>query len=149
MNKICITCDAHMPQKRIELGFKDCVKCSNVESYGFVNIINHKTGNTVQPMPKKQADAINKFGDRKRFGTVLKGGSKSDTYNPKKTYFAPSLVQIGSPQLFEKIGEEAMYLLENNGFDTASLYLDKEVEKYNISSSQAFQLRQIMQVFAQ
>jgi len=47
------------------------------------------------------------------------------------------------------VGEEAMYLLENNGFDTASLYIDKEVEKYNISSSQAFRLRQILQVFAQ
>jgi hypothetical protein len=147
--KLCSKCDVEIPLKRVKMGYLDCVKCSDVESYGFVNIINHKTGNTVQPMPKKQADAINKFGDRKRFGTVLKGGSKSYTYNPKKTYSAPSLAQIGSPKLFEKVGEEAMYLLENNGFDTASLYIDKEVEKYNISSSQAFRLRQILQVFAQ
>ena len=105
--KLCSKCDVELPLKRVQLGYVDCVKCSDVESYGFVNIINHKT------------------------------------------YSAPSLAQIGSPKLFEKVGEEAMYLLENNGFDTASLYIDKEVEKYNISSSQAFRLRQIMQVFAQ
>jgi hypothetical protein len=46
------------------------------------------------------------------------------------------------------VGEEAMFLLENNGFDTASLYIDKEVKNYSISGSQAFQLRQIMQAFA-
>ena len=79
--KLCSKCDVEIPLKRAKMGYLDCVKCSDVESYGFVNIINHKTGNTVQPMPKKQADIINKFGDRKRFGTVLKGGSKNDTYN--------------------------------------------------------------------
>ena len=79
---------------------------------------------------------------------MLKGGSKSDTYNPKNIKFGASLVQIGSPKMFEKVGEEAMFLLENNGFDTASLYIDKEVKNYSISGSQAFQLRQIMQAFA-
>ncbi len=146
--KTCSKCDAEIPLKRVQLGYLECVNCSDTESYGFVNIINHKTGNTVQPMPKKQADIINKFGDRKRFGTVLKGGSKSDTYNPKNIKFGASLVQIGSPKMFEKVGEEAMFLLETNGFDTASLYIDKEVKNYSISGSQAFQLRQIMQAFA-
>ena len=145
--KACNTCGSKMPEKRVELGYSDCVKCSTTESYGFVNIINHKTGNTVQPMPKDQADAINKIGDRKRFGTVLRGGSKSDTYNPKNIKFGASLVQIGSPKLFEKVGEEAMFLLETSGFDTASSYIEKEVKNYNISGSQAFQLRQIMQTF--
>lgn len=144
--KVCKICGSKMPEKRVELGYSECVTCSTTDSYGFVNIVNHKTGNTVQPMPKEQAQAINKIGERKRFGTVLKGGSKSDTYNPKRTKYKPSTVVIGSEKLFEKVGQEALYLLETKGFDTASLYVDKEVKDYIISGSQAFQLRQIMRV---
>lgn len=142
--KTCKNCGSKMPEKRIELGYSSCVECSTTSAYGFVNIVNHKTGNTVQPMPKDQAAAINKMGDRKRFGTVLKGGSKSDSYKPKHTKYKPSLSAVGSPKLFEKVGEEAMYLCETKGFDTASLYVDKEVRDYNISKSQAFQIKQIM-----
>jgi hypothetical protein len=146
MDKICTECGNNIPQKRTELGYKTCVNCSTTDSYGFVNIVNHKTGNTVQPMPKEQAQAINKIGERKRFGTVLKGGSKNDSYNPKHTKHKVSTVVIGSEKLFEKVGEEALYLCETKGFDTASLYIDKEVKDYVISGSQAFQLRQIMRV---
>ena len=56
------------------------------------------------------------------------------------------MVIIGSEKLFERVGEEALYLCETKGFDTASLYVDKEVKDYVISGSQAFQLRQIMRV---
>jgi len=146
MDKICTECGNDIPQKRTELGYKTCVNCSTTDSYGFVNIVNHKTGNTVQTMPKEQAEAINKIGERKRFGTVLKGGSKSDSYNPKHTKHKVSMATIGSEKLFERVGEEALYLCETKGFDTASLYVDKEVKDYVISGSQAFQLRQIMRV---
>jgi hypothetical protein len=144
--KVCKSCGSKMPEKRVQLGYSECTKCSTTESYGFVNIINHKTGNTVQPMPKKQADAINKIGERKRFGTVLKGGSKTNTYNPKNIKFGASLVQIGSPQSFEKVGVEAQYLCETKGFDTASLYVDKEVKDYTISATQAFQIKQLLRI---
>ena len=142
--KPCKNCGSEMPEKRIELGYSSCVSCSNVETYGFVNIINHKTGNTVQPMPKDQAAAINRMGDRKRFGTVLKGGSKSDAYNPKNTKYKVSTLVIGSPKLFEKVGEEAMYLFETKGIDLAAAYIDKEVKDFIINKAQAFQLKQIL-----
>lgn len=146
--RACSKCNAEIPLKRVQLGYLECVNCSDTESYGFVNIINHKTGNTVQPMPKKQADIINKFGDRKRFGTVLKGGSKSDTYNPKNIKFGASNTFIGSKESFDKVGSEALYLLETVGVETASLYVNKQVSDYIISGSQAFQLRQILQEFS-
>jgi len=146
MSKTCINCGVQIPHKRVELGFKDCVECSSVETYGFVNIINHKTGNTVQPMPKTQADAINKIGERKRFGTVLRGGSKTNTYNPKRTKHGVSNNFIGTKQLFDKVGTEAMYLLEYQGISSALLYIEKQTKEYVINASQAFQLRQILQV---
>lgn len=97
-------------------------------------------------MPKDQAAAINKIGDRKRFGTVLRGGSKTNTYNPKRTKYAVPNNFIGSKQLFDKVGTEAMYLLEYQGISSALLYIEKQTKEYVINASQAFQLRQILQV---
>jgi hypothetical protein len=37
-----------------------------------VQIVNHKTGNEVQFLPKSQADAINKMAKRKGYGTCLR-----------------------------------------------------------------------------
>jgi hypothetical protein len=142
----CKHCGNSVPVKRVQLGYTDCVSCSDVETYGYVNIINHKTGNEIQPLPKSQAAAINKIGDRKRFGTVLKGGSKSNTYNPKNTKYGCSTSFIGSEKLFEKVGIEAMTLLDERGLEAAIAYVGREVKELSISGSQAFQLRQILQV---
>jgi hypothetical protein len=110
-----------------------------------VNIINHKTGNTVQPLPKEQAAAINKIGDRKRFGTVLKGGSKSSTYNPGKDIkVGASSSFVGTPELFNQVGEQAMKLLDTKGLDTAVAYVDKEVRCYSINAIQAFKIKTVL-----
>ena len=144
----CNNCGGTVPSKRAELGYKICVSCSDVERYGFVNIINHKTGNTVQPMPKSQADAINKIGDRKRFGTVLKGGSKSTTYNPKNAHGKVSTAVIGSEKFFEQVGKEALFLLEKKSYDEAISYVEKEMKNFTISRQQGFKIRQVLDVFS-
>jgi hypothetical protein len=99
-------------------------------------------------MPKSQADAINKIGDRKRFGTVLKGGSKSNTYNPKKVEGKVSTAVIGCEAFFDQVGKEALYLLEKKSYDEAIAYVEKEVKNFNISQRQGFQIRQILAVFS-
>lgn len=141
----CKNCNSSIPSARVKLGFKVCVSCSDVETYGCVNIINHKTGNTVQPLPKAQAAAINKIGDRKRFGTVLKGGSKSSTYNPGKDIkVGASSSFVGTPELFNQVGEQAMKLLDTKGLDIAVQYIEKEVRNYSINVNQAFKIKQIL-----
>lgn len=141
----CKNCNASIPSARVNLGFKVCVNCSDVETYGCVNIINHKTGNTIQPMSKSQAAAINKIGDRKRFGTVLKGGSKSTAYNPgKNVVITGSNAFIGSPQLFEEVGSKAMSILETKGLDSAIQYVDKEVRNFTINPGQAFKIKRVL-----
>lgn len=147
--KVCKSCGSNMPQKRVELGYSECVKCSDVETYGFVNIINHKTGNTVQPLPRSQAQAINKIGDRKRFGTVLKGGSKSTAYNPKKTKHKVPTAFIGSEFSFDLVGKKALQLLEEKGLDSALSLVDKEVKDYTISALQAVQIRKVLHTFSE
>jgi len=71
MSSICKCGDAIHPV-RIKLNYPTCVKCSTTEPYGAVQIVNHKTGNEYQFLPKSQADAINKMGERKGYGTCLR-----------------------------------------------------------------------------
>jgi hypothetical protein len=142
--KHCKQCGVTIPLKRTQLGYSDCVTCSNVEPYGSVNIINHKTGNTVQPMPLSQAKAINKMGDRKRFGTILKGGSKNNNYNPKNVKHQVPTVFVGSEASYNQVGEESTYLLEEKGYDFAIQYIDNAVNKYIINKSQGLKIKRVL-----
>lgn len=65
----CIKCDADMPKLRLtKYGFKKCVNCSNVEKLGGIPITNHKTGNTIQIVPKSVADNAIKLSARQGYG---------------------------------------------------------------------------------
>ena len=65
-------CKDIIPQGRVRLGFKVCVKCSTVERYGCAPIINHKTGNTIQIMSSSDAARIARLTRRRGYGTMLK-----------------------------------------------------------------------------
>ena len=71
-NNMKCKCKRNIPQARVDLGYKTCVTCSTVEPYGCVSITYHKTGNTIQIMPKEQAKRIRKLGARRGYGTCLK-----------------------------------------------------------------------------
>lgn len=139
----CKKCAKKLPARRHQLGFRECVTCSEVETYGCVDIVYHKTGNTVQVMSKEQAAAINKH-SRKRFGTVLKAGSKSTTYNPKNIKYGCSTAFIGSQESYDKVGTEMMLLLDSKGYETASAYVDKKVKEYIINANQSFKLKKLL-----
>lgn len=147
--KLCKSCRCEIPQKRADLGYVECVQCSTTEKYGFVNIINHKTGNTIQTMKKEQADAINKIGDRKRFGTVLRSGSKSTTYNPKNIkHGGCSVYHYGSEAMFNSVGERAMIALETKGLKDALAIVQKRLTESVIDKFQASKLRQMLTYLA-
>lgn len=138
----CISCNTELPNVRISLGYKECTSCSTIDSYGCVDIVYHKTGNTVQVMSKEAAASVNKH-KRRGFGTMLKGGSKTSTYSPKNTKFGASTTVIGNEVTFNKVGEECMKLLESNGIDSVFSYIDKAVRNYEINVNQAFKLKRI------
>ena len=65
----CIKCGGDMPILRLEkYGYRNCVKCSNVQRVGGVPITNHKTGNTIQVVDKSTADNIIRLSQRKGYG---------------------------------------------------------------------------------
>ena len=50
---------------RLELGYKNCVSCSNTKTYSYVPIITHKTGNTIQIVSQEVSASVHKAWRRK------------------------------------------------------------------------------------
>ena len=73
-NNRCMKCKCKniIPQARLDLGYTSCVSCSKTEPYGCISLIYHKTGNTIQILPKAQAKRIRKLTERRGYGTMLK-----------------------------------------------------------------------------
>ena len=148
----CKGCDKEIPQKRIELGFKKCVNCSDTEKYGVVDVVYHKTGNTVEITDAKTAEAINKASRRSGYGVMrgmTKGGSKmSSAYNPKgksKSGNCVSMAFVGNEITFNKIGERAMLFFEVDGIDSALEVIEKAFNNTEINVSQRNKLRQVFE----
>lgn len=146
----CKNCDKDIPQKRIELGFKKCVNCSDTEKYGVVDVVYHKTGNTVEIMDAKSAEAINKAAKRSGYGVMrgmTKGGSKSiSTYNPngKNKSAGASTSFVGNEIGFNKVGEKAMLFFEIAGIDSAFEVIEKAFKNMEIN---LYQRNKLFQVF--
>jgi hypothetical protein len=146
----CKNCDKDIPQKRIELGFKKCVNCSDTEKYGVVDVVHHKTGNTVEIMDAKSAEAINKASKRSGYGVMrgmTKGGSKSvSSYNPngKNKGTGASTSFVGNEISFDKVGEKAMLFFEVDGINSAFEVIEKAFKNMEIN---LYQRNKLFQVF--
>lgn len=71
MNKVkCKSCDSDMPRARFELGYKVCTRCSKVEPYGHVHIVEGKTADTIQILPGKVAERANRYAQRTPSGVM-------------------------------------------------------------------------------
>jgi len=144
----CKSCLKSLPTKRIELGYKHCTECSTTEVYGTIDIVYHKTGNTVQHVSKETADHINKISKRPGFGSSLgrlgKGGYKefSRTIN-----VGASTAFVGNDKMFERIGEEAMFKLELLGLDKALDYIKRKHESIALTSDQYNKLKEVLTSF--
>lgn len=58
-------CGNEMHPVRIELGYKSCVNCSTIQTYSYIPIIEHKTGNTIQIVSQELSAAVHKSWRRK------------------------------------------------------------------------------------
>ena len=58
-------CTNTIPQVRLQLGYKTCVNCSEIEQYSYVPIITHKTGNTIQIVSQSLSALVHKSWRRK------------------------------------------------------------------------------------
>ena len=147
----CKGCYKDIPQKRLELGFKKCVNCSDTEKYGVIDVVYHKTGNTVEITDAKTAEAVNKASKRSGYGVMrgmTKGGSKSiSNYNPKGKLRenCVSLSFVGNEVTFNKVGEKAMLFFEIDGIESALEIIEKSFNNTEINISQSNKLRQVFE----
>lgn len=148
---ICKECKNQIPIQRIKLGFKHCTECSTESAYGTVGITYHKTGNTLQHVDKKTADNINKASRRNTYGSNLgsikSGGHKE--FSGKLDSSGASLAFVGSKQMFERIGNEAMFKLDLLGLDKALNYIKRKHESASLTFTQYNQLKEILSSFSQ
>ena len=58
-------CGTTVHPVRINLGYKTCVQCSTTQTYSYVPIIEHKTGNTIQIVSQEVSASVHRAWRRK------------------------------------------------------------------------------------
>lgn len=142
-------CGDKIPEKRLELGYKECVKCSTVEPVGCVDVVYHKTGNTIEITDRETAERMRKLSRRNSRGILvgMKPGPKSMAYKPSGKINGQRLLDravIANPEQFEKDGAQALEIAEYEGVDAAMKWLQKRVEDLWLTPVQMGKIRQIL-----
>jgi hypothetical protein len=135
-------CDIEIPQARVALGYRVCVECSQEQPVSCVDIIYHKTGNTIQQCTKEHADAIRKASRRSGFGAAagMRGGSDP---KPKITLTSrpmPALARMVTLQDIDVIGREVLCVLETEGETAMLKFLDQAVTTFRCTARHARQI---------
>jgi hypothetical protein len=145
----CKKCGILIPHERLKIipNAKECISCSSVEAVGCVDMVYHKTGNTIQVLPKEQADKINKLAKRTTFGAMasLKGGSGSS--ENKKLKGTTSVIRKSSKQDFELAGNSMMYWLDLGFPKKAKNVIEISFQSRLINQTQKRRLVEIFNYF--
>jgi len=151
----CKNCLNDINPKRLELGYKICIDCSNEPKWSSVPVINHKTGNEIQIVkdPEVAAEFMAKTA-RVGFGTMrgISGGYKPrKAVPPQKPKEIPDKIpsdrEVGRkslPHEFEKVGEEVMEILETRGIELATQHIQTALEEKRIFGIHAKKLNEIL-----
>ena len=135
-------CNKIIPKARLDLGYTECVECSTVEKLGCIDTINHKTGNTIQVMSRRDANQASKLTKRAGFGTlraITKGSSQRKT---KYQYDGCSTSQVGSKELYEHVGKTYIDYLDVDK-SIAERYLTRSLDNFEISQLQYNKIKQL------
>jgi hypothetical protein len=112
-------CEQEIPAARVNLGYRVCVQCSQEQAVSCVDIIYHKTGNTIQQCTKEQAEAIRKVSRRSGFGASAGMRAGSDP-KPKVTLTRramPARARIATPMELDAIGRDIMSIIDSEGVE--------------------------------
>lgn len=143
----CKSCNTKIPEGRRSLGYTVCVECSDVEKYGCVPIVNHKTGNTIQVMSQDQAEKINKLSARSGFGIIRSLRSGKSANQKTRIENGCSLSYVGSEAAYNKVGEKCMLWVELEQWDKIDQTLTKAKDNLEISNRQYQKLSKLMSQF--
>lgn len=146
----CTKCSQKIPKQRLDAvpGTRVCVNCSEEQAKGAVDIVYHKTGNTIQIMDKEDADAINKAARRTGFGSLraMRGGSGGST-GKVELGARGTIPRMPTQQDFEKAGEKMMELIEWKDREEIIEFLDNKLKCRAISGTHYRKLVAILDQF--
>ena len=149
MNNNCVKCDATMPDERVHLGYKECVKCSEVEPYSAHIVYAHKTGAYVQPVSQETKNNLDRL-DRR---AVKVGGKMSAPTNVKEwTMPEPKPVKEPKPQRkvyynqvsFNDSFKQTIDTYKKKGYVVTINYLKQLFKKNKITMSTRNQLVNVL-----
>jgi hypothetical protein len=81
--KIC-NCGDEIPEKRLQLGYITCVRCSTTEKFSGNLVVHHKTGNEYEVIRNPETAREVRRMTRAGFGARRKGGKFTETVIVKK-----------------------------------------------------------------
>lgn len=132
-------CTKEIPTGRYELGYKTCVECSTESARACIDIIYHKTGNTIQQCSTEQAAAIRRVSRRSGFGAsagMRAGGERAMKVQLTRRPM-PALARIATQEELDEIGSEYITLLETISKTAADKLLSMKVAGFAITQTQA------------
>lgn len=137
-------CGKLIHPKRVEMGYRVCVECSTEQPWSAVQVVYHKTGNTIEVVKDPEVAALaTAMSQRTGFG-VMKGltgnhrklPKAAKDNKPKKQIDEALPAKIISRKPIQTewyaVGEEAVAILENSGIADAILHLESALEKKRI-----------------
>jgi hypothetical protein len=132
-------CEVEIPAARVQLGYRVCVQCSQEQAVSCVDIIYHKTGNTIQQCSKEQADAIRKASRRSGFGAAagMRAGGEPKREVTLTRRPMPALARVITREDIEAIGREALSVLETEGEVAMQKFLARATTSYQCTPVQA------------
>ena len=74
----CIQCDVSLDTRRIKLGLKECIECSDTQKYSAHVVYPHKTGAIVQPVQENTKRNIQRLDRRSANGGRTAKGIYAD-----------------------------------------------------------------------
>lgn len=145
----CTNCGDSIRAERLRAlpDTKVCIKCSTEDAKGAVDIIYHKTGNTIQIMDKESADAINKAARRTGFGSLraMRGGS-GGSIGKVELGSRGTIPRQPTQSDFEKVGEQMMSFIDWKERDEIIKFLD---DKFNTRAISGVHYRKLVSILDQ
>tara|TARA_R110001583_G_C5587409_1_gene403452 strand:- start:654 stop:1196 length:543 start_codon:yes stop_codon:yes gene_type:complete len=142
----CTKCKENIDTRRLKAlpKTKVCVNCSTEDYVSCVDVIYHKTGNTIQIMDKESADKINKLAKRSGFGIMagMKGGSGGGSSS--KVLGNVTVFRIPTEEDYQRALKRLGELIDFASRKKCLDYVERQYESKLINSKHVFNLKTII-----
>ena len=139
----CKKCENIISEQRYQLGYTECLDCSEVEPYSAHTVYPHKTGGYVQPVSKTTSNNLKRL-DRRGTGKTRVGKSSGDwdkwlekyyhdLYNPKPEREVVKEVCTLEHMKYDTLYNKSVLYYKDNGYQSTITWLKELYNKDKIS----------------